>query len=196
MQQDIEEILFSREDIDKRVAQMGAQIQADYAGKDLLLLGILKGAVLFISDLSRAIDLPLEVDYLAVSSYGNNVTSSGVVRILKDLEGPISNKHVLIVEDIVDSGRTIHYLMEVLRQRSPLSLRVCTLLDKPAERVRPVVCDYVGFQCPSRFVVGYGLDYAQRYRNLSFVGILKRSIYAKDEPEPEQQHTSPAEEQS
>ena len=196
MQQDIEEILFSREDIDKRVAQMGAQIQADYAGKDLLLLGILKGAVLFISDLSRAIDLPLEVDYLAVSSYGNNVTSSGVVRILKDLEGPISNKHVLIVEDIVDSGRTIHYLMEVLRQRSPLSLRVCTLLDKPAERVRPVVCDYVGFQCPSRFVVGYGLDYAQRYRNLSFVGILKRSIYAKDEPEPEQQHTSPAEEHS
>jgi hypoxanthine phosphoribosyltransferase len=195
MQQDIEEILFSLEDIHLRIAEMGAQIQADYASKDLLLLGILKGAVPFISDLSRAIDLPLEVDYLAVSSYGNNVTSSGVVRILKDLEGPINNKHVLIVEDIVDSGRTIHYLMEVLRQRSPLSLRVCTLLDKPAERVSPVVCDYVGFQCPARFVVGYGLDYAQRYRNLSFVGILKRSIYAKDEPEPEQQHASPAEEQ-
>jgi hypoxanthine phosphoribosyltransferase len=194
MREDIEEILFTLEDIKQRIAELGDQIQADYAGKDLLLLGILKGAVPFISDLSRAIDLPLEIDYLAVSSYGNNVTSSGVVRILKDLEGPINNKHVLIVEDIVDSGRTIHYLMEVLRQRSPLSLRVCTLLDKPAERVRPVVCDYVGFKCPARFVVGYGLDYAQRYRNVSFVGILKRSIYAKDEPEPEQQHTSPAEE--
>lgn len=193
MHQDIEEILLSTEAIQAKVAALGAQITKDYKGKPLLLLGTLKGAVPFIADLARAIKLPLELDYMAISSYGNSTQSSGVVRILKDLEGPIDNKHVLIVEDIIDSGLTLHYLMEVLRQRRPLSLRVCTLLDKERERVKPVTSDYTGFTIPDRFVVGYGLDYAQRYRNLPYIGILKPAIYEADEPKPERQHTSPAE---
>lgn len=193
MHQDIEEVLFSTETIRARVAELGARITSDYAGKTLLLLGTLKGAVPFIADLARAIELPLELDYMAISSYGNSTQSSGVVRILKDLEGPIDNKHVLIVEDIIDSGQTLHYLMEVLRQRRPLSLRVCTLLDKERERVKPVMCEYTGFTIPDRFVVGYGLDYAQHYRNLPYIGILKPAVYQADEPEPEHQHISPAE---
>jgi hypoxanthine phosphoribosyltransferase len=193
MHQDIEEILFSSEAIQARTAALGAQVTQDYRGKPLLLLGTLKGAVPFIADLARAIDLPLELDYMAISSYGSSTHSSGVVRILKDLEGPIENKHVLIVEDIIDSGLTLHYLMEVLRQRHPLSLRVCTLLDKDRERVKPVNSDYTGFTIPDRFVVGYGLDYAQQYRNLPYIGILKPAVYQIDEPKPESQHTSPAE---
>lgn len=193
MHQDIEEVLFSTATIQARVAELGTRITSDYAGKTLLLLGTLKGAVPFIADLARAIELPLELDYMAISSYGNSTQSSGVVRILKDLEGPIDNKHVLIVEDIIDSGQTLHYLMEVLRQRRPLSLRVCTLLDKERERVKPITCDYTGFTIPDRFVVGYGLDYAQHYRNLPYIGILKPAVYQEDEPEPERQHISPAE---
>src|SRR5579875_4014747 len=193
MHEDIAEILLTEEQIRNKVAELGRQITRDYQGKNLLLLGTLKGAVPFIADLARAIDLPLELDYMAISSYGNSTQSSGVVRILKDLEGPIENKHVLIVEDIIDSGLTLHYLMEILRQRRPLSLRVCTLLDKERERVKPVKSDYTGFTIPDRFVVGYGLDYAQRYRNLPYIGILKPAIYQADEPEPEHQHTSPAE---
>ncbi len=193
MHQDIEEILLDAGTIQAKVAELGARITKDYLGKQLLLLGTLKGAVPFIADLARAISLPLELDYMAISSYGNSTHSSGVVRILKDLEGPIDNKHVLIVEDIIDSGLTLHYLMEILRQRHPLSLRVCTLLDKVRERVKPVASDYTGFTIPDRFVVGYGLDYAQRYRNLPYIGILKPAIYRADEPEPEHQHTSPAE---
>jgi hypoxanthine phosphoribosyltransferase len=177
MHPDIEEILFSTETIQARIAELGASITTDYQDKPLLLLGTLKGAVPFIADLARAIDLPLEIDYMAISSYGNSTESSGVVRILKDLESPIAHKHVLIVEDIVDSGLTLHYLMEVLRQRKPLSLCVCTLLDKERERVKPVISDYTGFTIPDRFVVGYGLDYAQRYRNLPYIGILKPTIY-------------------
>jgi hypoxanthine phosphoribosyltransferase len=130
---------------------------------------------------------------MAISSYGNSTSSSGVVRILKDLEGPIDRKHVLIVEDIVDSGLTLHYQMEVLQQRHPLSLRVCTLLDKGRERVKPVTPDYVGFSIPDRFVVGYGLDYAQRYRNLPYVGILKPSVYEEEAEQPEKLHRSPVE---
>jgi hypoxanthine phosphoribosyltransferase len=193
MHQDIEEVLFSTATIQARVAELGTRITSDYAGKTLLLLGTLKGAVPFIADLARAIELPLELDYMAISSYGNSTQSSGVVRILKDLEGPIDNKHVLIVEDIIDSGQTLHYLMEVLRQRRPLSPRVCTLLDKERERVKPITCDYTGFTIPDRFVVGYGLDYAQHYRNLPYIGILKPAVYQEDEPEPERQHISPAE---
>lgn len=193
MHQDIEEILLSTETIQAKVAELGARITEDYRGKSILLLGTLKGAVPFIADLARAIDLPLELDYMAISSYGNSTQSSGVVRILKDLEGPIENKHVLIVEDIIDSGLTLHYLMEVLRQRRPLSLRVCTLLDKERERIKPVDADYTGFVIPDRFVVGYGLDYAQRYRNLPYIGILKPAIYQIDESKPELRHTSPAE---
>jgi hypoxanthine phosphoribosyltransferase len=193
MHQDIEEILLSTEILQAKVAALGEQITRDYKGKPLLLLGTLKGAVPFIADLARAIELPLEVDYMAISSYGNSTHSSGVVRILKDLEGPIENKHVLIVEDIIDSGLTLSYLMENLRRRRPLSLRVCTLLDKERERVKPVDADYTGFTIPDRFVVGYGLDYAQQYRNLPYIGILKPSVYQVDEPRPERQHTSPAE---
>lgn len=193
MHHDIEEILLPTEILQAKITALGAQITQDYKGKPLLLLGTLKGAVPFIADLARAIDLPLELDYMAISSYGNATSSSGVVRILKDLEGPIENKHVLIVEDIIDSGLTLHYLMEVLRQRRPLSLRVCTLLDKERERVKPVKSDYTGFTIPDRFVVGYGLDYAQQYRNLPYVGVLKPAVYQVDEPKPERQHTSPAE---
>lgn len=193
MHQDIEEILLSTETIQTKVIELGERISRDYQGKPLLLLGTLKGAVPFIADLARAIKLPLELDYMAISSYGSATHSSGVVRILKDLEGPIENKHVLIVEDIIDSGLTLHYLMEVLRQRRPLSLRVCTLLDKQRERIKPVESDYTGFLIPDRFVVGYGLDYAQQYRNLPYIGILKPAVYEVDEPKPERQHVSPAE---
>jgi hypoxanthine phosphoribosyltransferase len=193
MHEDIAEILLSDEEIQAKVVELGQQITADYQGKNLLLLGTLKGAVPFIADLSRAIGLPLEIDYMAISSYGNSTESSGVVRILKDLEGPISQKHVLIVEDIVDSGLTLHYLTDVLRQRKPLSLRICTLLDKGRERVKAVELDYTGFQIPDRFVVGYGLDYAQRYRNLPYIGILKPYVYQEEIQIPQRKHQSPVE---
>src|SRR6266852_7287859 len=193
MHDDIAEILVTEEEIRAKITELGEQITRDYQGKNLQLLGILKGAVPFIGDLARTIDMPLEIDYMAISSYGNSTQSSGVVRILKDLEGPIDQKHVLIVEDIVDSGLTLHYQMDVLRQRRPLSLNVCTLLDKRRERIKTVKLDYTGFQIPNRFVVGYGLDYAQRYRNLSYVGILKPSIYQEDDDNPQAQHRSPTE---
>ncbi|TME10476.1 MAG: hypoxanthine phosphoribosyltransferase [Chloroflexi bacterium] len=193
MHEDITEILITEEEILAKVVELGEQISRDYEGKNLLLLGTLKGAVPFIADLARAIALPLEIDYMAISSYGNTTQSSGVVRILKDLEGPIDQKHVLIVEDIVDSGLTLHYQMDVLRQRHPMSLRVCALLDKRRERIRVVKLDYRGFQIPNRFVVGYGLDYAQRYRNLPYIGILKPSIYQDDTEQPQMHHKSPAE---
>lgn len=194
MRGDIQEILLTGEEIQAKVIELGEQVTTDYQGKNLLLLGTLKGAVPFIADLARAINLPLEIDYMAISSYGNSTQSSGVVRILKDLEGPVQNKHVLIVEDIVDSGLTLHYLMDVLRQRKPLSLRVCALLDKLRERVKPVELDYTGFRIPNQFVVGYGLDYAQRYRNLPYIGILKPSVYQDELQEPQKHHQSPVEE--
>jgi hypoxanthine phosphoribosyltransferase len=193
MHEDIQEVLLSSDVILEKVKELGKLITADYQDKNLLLLGTLKGAVPFIADLARAIDLYLEIDYMAVSSYGNSTESSGVVRILKDLEGPVQHKNVLIVEDIVDSGQTLHYLMEVLRQRRPMSLRVCALLDKGRERVKPVELDYTGFQIPDHFVVGYGLDYAQRYRNLPYIGILKPTVYEDQTARPETLHKSPAE---
>jgi len=193
MHEDIAQILITEEQIQARVAELAKQVARDYRGKNLLLLGTLKGAVPFIGDLARAIDLPLEIDYMAISSYGNSTQSSGVVRILKDLEGPIAHKDVLIVEDIVDSGQTLHYLMDVLRQRKPLSLRVCALLDKGRERVKPVELDYIGFPIPDQFVVGYGMDYAQRYRNLTYIGVLKPSIYEDVTDDPQAYHKSPAE---
>ena len=174
MHEDIGEMVLTGEEIQDKIVELGKQITADYRSKNLLLLGTLKGAVPFIADLSRT-------------------ETSGVVRILKDLEGPISQKHVLIVEDIVDSGLTLHYLTDVLRQRRPLSLRICTLLDKGRERVKAVELDYTGFQIPNRFVVGYGLDYAQRYRNLPYIGILKPSIYEEEIGNPQGQHQSPLE---
>jgi len=192
MHEDILEILISEEQLRAKIAQLGEQITQYYRGTNLLLLGTLKGAVPFIADLSRAIQLPLEIDYMAVASYGASTQSSGVVRIVKDLEGPINQKHVLIIEDIIDSGLTLHYLVDLLNRRNPLSLRICTLLDKERERLKAVNIDYTGFTIPDKFVVGYGLDYAQRYRNLPYIGVLKPSVY-EDAHEPQNQHQSPAE---
>ncbi len=192
MHEDILEILISEEQIREKTAELGAQITEYYRGQNLLLLGTLKGAVPFIADLSRTIDLPLEIDYMAVASYGASTHSSGVVRIIKDLEGPINQKHLLIIEDIIDSGLTLDYLVDLLRRRNPLSLRICTLLDKQRERVRSVTIDYTGFSIPDKFVVGYGLDYAQRYRNLPYIGVLKPSVYEHHE-DPKAHHRSPAE---
>lgn len=193
MHDDIAEVLISEEQIHAKVADLGQQISRDYAGKHLLLLGTLKGAVPFIADLARAISLPLEIDYMAVASYGNSTQSSGIVRILKDLEGPIEHKHILVVEDIIDSGLTLHYLLDVIRRRNPLSLRICTLLDKERERVKMIETDYVGFRIPDKFVVGYGLDYAQRYRNLPYIGVLKPTVYESMAEKPEDYHRSTAE---
>jgi hypoxanthine phosphoribosyltransferase len=192
MHEDIETVLVSEQQLRNRIAALGAKITYDYGGKNLLLLGTLKGAVPFIADLARAINLPLELDYMAVASYGNTTHSSGIVRIVKDLEGPIDQKHILIVEDIIDSGLTLHYLFDLLRRRNPLSLRICSLLNKERERVREISVDYLGFTIPDKFVVGYGLDYAQRYRNLPYVGVLKPSVY-QGVSEPEKRHQSPAE---
>jgi hypoxanthine phosphoribosyltransferase len=168
----IGETLVSSEDLQRRVVELGRQISEEYAGRDLVMVGVLKGAVLFLADLMRNIDLPCEVDFMAVSSYGSQTDSSGVVRILKDLDAPIEDRDVLIVEDIIDSGLTLQYLMRNLRARNPASLEVCSLLTKP-ERLRVDLSPkYVGFEIPNRFAVGYGLDYAQRYRNLSYVAAL------------------------
>jgi hypoxanthine phosphoribosyltransferase len=168
----IGETLVSSEDLQRRVAELGAQISKDYEGRDLVLVGILKGAVLFLADLMRSIDVPCEIDFMAVSSYGSQTDSSGVVRILKDLDAPIVDRHVLIVEDIIDSGLTLHYLMRSLNARGPASLEVCALLTKP-ERLRVDLSPrYVGFEIPNRFAVGYGLDHAQHYRNLEYVAAL------------------------
>ncbi len=192
MQEDIEEILISEQQLRAKVGELGEQIARDYQGKNLLLLGTLKGAVPFIADLARAISLPLELDYMAVASYGDSTHSSGVVRIIKDLEGPIDQKHLLIVEDIIDSGLTLSYMADMLRRRNPLSLRICSLLCKERKRVKDITCDYIGFNIPDKFVVGYGLDYAQRYRNLPYIGILKPLVY-EGASRPEKQHISPAE---
>ena len=168
----IGEVLVGREDLQRRVAELGEEISRDYQGRELVLVGVLKGAVLFLADLMRHIDIPCEIDFMAVSSYGSQTDSSGVVRILKDLDAPIKDRHVLIVEDIIDSGLTLHYLMRNLKARDPASLRACALLTKP-ERLRVDLSPrYVGFEIPNRFAIGYGLDHAQRYRNLDFVAAL------------------------
>src|SRR5581483_3362779 len=179
MHEDIDELLISEQQLANKIAELGEQITRDYRGKTLLLVGTLKGAVPFIADLARAIKLPLEIDYMAIASYGNATQSSGVVRIIKDLEGPIDRKHVLIIEDIIDSGLTLDYLLDLLKRRNPLSLRICTLLTKDRMRAKDIETDYIGFHIPDKFVVGYGLDYAQRYRNLPYIGILKPSVYAE-----------------
>ncbi|HLZ58147.1 MAG TPA: hypoxanthine phosphoribosyltransferase [Ktedonosporobacter sp.] len=192
MHDDIDEVLISEEQLRAKIAELGERITRDYQGKNLLLLGTLKGAVPFIADLARAIELPLEIDYMAVASYGDSSQSSGIVRIIKDLEGPIDHKHLLIIEDIIDSGLTLHYLVDLLKRRNPLSLQICTLLDKKRERVKQIETHYKGFTIPDKFVVGYGLDYAQRYRNLPYIGILKPSVY-EGTAKPETRHKSPAE---
>jgi hypoxanthine phosphoribosyltransferase len=168
----IDEILVQPDDLKRRVRELGEQISADYAGKDLLLVGVLKGAVFFLADLMRTITIPCEVDFMAVSSYGSATDSSGVVRILKDLDRPIEDVDVLIVEDIVDSGLTLQYLLRNLGARQPRSLEVCALLTKPDRRKVDLEPKYVGFEIPDRFAIGYGLDHAERYRNLPYVAAL------------------------
>lgn len=168
----IGETLVARDELQARVAHLGEEISRDYAGRELMLVGVLKGAVLFLADLMRHIDVPCEIDFMAVSSYGSQTDSSGVVRILKDLDAPIEGRDVLIVEDIIDSGLTLQYLMRNLRARGPASLEVCALLTKP-ERLRVDLSPrYIGFEIPNRFAIGYGLDHAQRYRNLDYVAAL------------------------
>jgi hypoxanthine phosphoribosyltransferase len=168
----IGEILVQADDLARRVRQLGAEITRDYDGRDLLLIGVLKGAVFFLSDLMRNIEVPCEVDFMAVASYGSATESSGVVRILKDLDAPIDGRDVVIVEDIVDSGLTLNYLLRNLKARGPASLEVCALLTKPERREVELVPRYVGFEIPNRFAVGYGLDYAEKFRNLPYVATL------------------------
>jgi hypoxanthine phosphoribosyltransferase len=175
---DIERVLVSEDDLHDRIVSLGKRIAADYEGRPLLLVGVLKGAVPFLADLARAIDAPLEMDFMAVSSYGNAMQSQGYVRILKDLDDPITGRDVLLVEDIIDSGLTLSAVLELLRQRHPSSLQVCTLLNKVKARTKHVNPIYTGFNVADEFVVGYGLDYRQRYRNLPFIGVLKPEIYA------------------
>jgi hypoxanthine phosphoribosyltransferase len=172
---DLEHVLVSEAQIRDRVAAMALEIDADYAGRDILLVGVLKGAVMVMADLARGLRTPLAMDWMAVSSYGSGTKSSGVVRILKDLDGDISGKHVLVVEDVIDSGLTLSWLLRNLRARGPASVEVCTMLRKPDAAQVDVPVRYVGFDIPSEFVVGYGLDHDQRYRNLPFVGTLKPS---------------------
>ena len=168
----IGEALVSQEDLQRRVRELGAEISRDYDGKDLFLVGVLKGAVFFLSDLMRAIEVPCEVDFMAVASYGSSTDSSGVVRILKDLDATIEGRDVLIVEDIIDSGLTLSYLLRTLRAREPRSLEVCALLTKPERRKVELPIRYTGFEIPNKFAIGYGLDHAERYRNLPYVAVL------------------------
>lgn len=178
MQMDIDHWLLTREQLAKRVAELGARITEDYRGKDLLMVGILKGAVVFFSDLIRHVDIPVSIDFMAISSYGSATKSSGVVRILKDLDHAIAGRHVIIVEDIVDTGKTLAFLKENLLARGAASLKICTLLDKPERRQVEIEADYFGFVIPNEFVVGYGLDYAEKYRNLPEIGVLKPEVYS------------------
>jgi hypoxanthine phosphoribosyltransferase len=179
MNKDIKKILIAEDELQAKVKELGAKITKDYQGKDLLLVCVLKGAVLFVSDLMKRIDLPLEIDFMAISSYGSNTQSSGVVRILKDLNQSIEGRNVLIVEDIIDSGLTLSYLAENLKARGPESVEICTILDKPDRRTTSLDIKYTGFQVPDEFVVGYGLDYAEKYRNLPYIAVLKEEIYTK-----------------
>ena len=178
---DIKSVLITEEQLAAKVAEMGAQISKDYQGRKLIILGVLKGSVVFMSDLIRSITVPVEMDFMAVSSYGAGVKTSGVVKILKDLDRLIAGYDVLVVEDILDSGMTHSYLTELLRERDPASIRIATLLDKPDRRKVDIKPDYVGFTIPDEFVVGYGLDYAELYRNLPYVGILSPSVYESNQ---------------
>lgn len=178
---DIQEVLFTQEDLARRVGEIGAAITRDYAsaaGDGIVLVSVLRGAAIFMADLARAIELPIEMDYMAISSYGNGAKSSGVVRILKDLTSEIEGRHVIVAEDILDSGLTLKYLLKNLSSRNPASIAVATLLRKKTEAQADIDCRYVGFECPDEFIEGYGLDYAERYRNLPYIGILKPELYS------------------
>lgn len=180
--QDVERVLISAEEIQERVRDLGRQIDERYADKDLLLIAVLKGSVVFVADLMRAISIPHELDFLATSSYGASSVSTGVVRILKDLNEPIEGRHALLVEDIIDSGHTLAYLTRLFRARNPASLEVVTLLDKPTRREVDIELFWTGFSVPNEFVIGYGLDFNQKYRNLPYIGVLKPEVY---EPGPD-----------
>lgn len=174
---DIEKVFFTEEQLKQRVKELGAEITRDYAGKAPIIASVLRGSYVFMADLTRAIDLPISVDFMAVSSYGTGTSSSGQVQILKDLSDRIDGRDLIVVEDILDSGNTLYYLLDVLRARRPASIKLCTLLDKPSRRVRPIQADYCGFTIPDAFIVGYGLDYAEKYRNLPYIGVLKPELY-------------------
>ncbi len=177
LDKDIQEVLFDESALNARIAEMGAEITRDYAGREPMLISVLRGSYIFMADLTRHIDLPCTVDFMAISSYGSGTSSSGQVRIIKDLTDDVEGRDILVVEDILDSGNTLAYLMELLKARKPASLRLCTLLDKPSRRLKEVEVEYTGFTIPDEFVVGYGLDYAEKYRNLPYIGILKPCVY-------------------
>ena len=176
---DVKEVLLDAGALAERVRALGAQIGADYAGREILMVGVLRGAVIFMADLARAIEVPVSLDFMAVSSYGAASKSSGVVRIIKDLDENVEGKHLLIVEDIIDTGLTLKYLLENLKSRRPASVKICTLLNKPSRRQAEVPIDYNGFDIPDYFVVGYGLDFAGKYRNLPYIGVLKPEAYQR-----------------
>ena len=177
LDKDIQEILFTEEQLKTRVSEIARQIETDYAGKEIMLISVLRGSFVFMADLCRAIHLPCTLDFMAVSSYGGGTSSSGQVQITKDLTEDITGRHVIVVEDILDSGNTLSYLLNILEHRRPASVRLCTLLDKPERRTKPVKLHYAGFTIPDAFVVGYGLDYAEHYRNLPYIGVLKPEVY-------------------
>ena len=179
LEQDIERVLFTEQELKDRVAEIAAQIDRDYAGKEPMLISVLRGSFIFMADLVRSITLPCTVDFMAVSSYGAGTTSSGQVKITKDLSESIEGRDIIVVEDILDSGNTLSYLFQLLQARHPASVRLCTLLDKPSRRTKPITADYTGFTVDDLFVVGYGLDYAEKYRNLPYIGILKPAVYEK-----------------
>ena len=167
-------IMIEEEKVDARIREIAAQINREYEGKEIHLIGVLKGSVFFVCELAKRLTVPCTMDFMSVSSYGNEKSSSGIVRIRKDLDENIEGKHCILVEDIIDSGRTLSYMIPTLMQRNPASLKLCTLLDKPDRRVREVAVDYVGFEIPDEFVVGYGLDYSQKYRNLPYIGVVEQ----------------------
>ena len=178
MEKDIQQVLFSEEELDRKVSELAEQINRDYADKEILLVSVLRGSFIFMADLARKITRPCRIDFMSVSSYGKGTSSSGQVQITKDLSEDISGLHVIVIEDILDSGNTLSYLLRILEQRHPASIRLCTLLDKPERRKVEVTVHYSGFTIPDAFVVGYGLDYAERYRNLPYIGILKPEVYS------------------
>lgn len=180
---DVEEVLLSSEQLQARVAELGRQLSADFAGRDPVLVSVLKGSIVFLADLIRSMDIPLSVDLMEVSSYGSGTETSGQVRILKDLSRSIEGREVIVVEDIIDTGLTLNYLLRYLGERNPSSISVCCLLDKPARRLAEIEIGYRGFTIPDRFVIGYGLDYDERYRNLPYVGVLRPSVYGAAPPE-------------
>ena len=183
LHENIERTLIDEATIQQRVKELGQVINQTYAGKELLLISVLKGSLMFMADLMRAINIPHEVDFMAISSYGAGVTSSGVVRILKDLNFPIEGRNIVIVEDIIDSGRTLSYLLRILHERNPATIRVMTLLDKPDRREVEIDVDWIGFAITNHFVVGYGLDYNEKYRNLPYIGVLKSCVYSDPDEE-------------